>query len=164
MNFAKKILPFAITVLVTVLVIYLTPLKNLNIIEPRINDIDPQEFYTDYSKNPDKYIFIDVRPKFVYDNEHAKGSINIELQNMYNERYNLPKHGKEIVLICTQGKASGVAYGYLEHYGFLNLTRIAGGIERWKAEGLPVEGKANKLGKTEVLSFDYQCPEDLKVI
>jgi len=42
------------------------------------------------------------------------------------------------VLICSGGRASGVAYGYLEHYGFLNLRRINGGIENWLAEGLPV--------------------------
>ena len=45
-------------VLLAALVIYLTPLKNLNMIEPRIKDVPPAEFYKDFSVNPEKYVFI----------------------------------------------------------------------------------------------------------
>lgn len=124
---------------IAIALIYLTPLKHLNIIEPTITDIDPRVFYDQYVKDPESYVFIDVRPNRMYRKVHAKGSINIELHQMYNERHNLPKTGKTIILICSGGLASGVAYGYLEHYGFLNIARIAGGIEEWQLEGLPVE-------------------------
>ncbi|OHA18385.1 MAG: hypothetical protein A2664_04910 [Candidatus Taylorbacteria bacterium RIFCSPHIGHO2_01_FULL_46_22b] len=140
----QKFAPFAITVvtaiLATVAIIYLTPLKHLNIVEPRIDNIDPKAFYDAYTQNPDKYIFIDVRPESAYNRLHAFGSINIPLHLLYDERRVLPKSGKTIVLICSGGRASGVAYGYLEHYGFLNLKRVEGGIENWQLQGLPVEG------------------------
>ena len=45
---------------------------------------------------------------------------------------------KEIVLICTGGRASGVGYSYLEHYGFSNIARIEGGINAWADARLPV--------------------------
>jgi len=122
----------------TILAIYLTPLKNLNIVEPAVRDIDPKEFYQKFKENPDKYIFVDVRGNSLYKKIHAEGSINIELHKMYTEKHNLPKRGKEIVLICSGGFASGVAYGYLEHHGFLNLLRIEGGIENWESRGLPI--------------------------
>lgn len=120
------------------LLFYLTPLKYVNLIEPTIKDISPSSFYEKYQKNPENYIFIDVRPTEVYRKSHAEGSINIPLHTFYTERKYLPKRGQTIVLICSGGSASGVAYGYLEHYGFLNLRRIEGGIEGWEKSGLPV--------------------------
>lgn len=135
----KKILPYLATILITVLAIYLTPLKWLNLIEPTIKDIDPTTFYADFKNNKDNYIFIDVRSEDAYSKVHAAGSINMPLHTLYDERRNLPKSGKEIVLICSGGRASGVAYSYLQHYGFFNIERVKGGIENWIAEGLPTE-------------------------
>lgn len=126
-------------VFVTSTLIYLTPLKHINIIEPVINDIEAEEFYREFEKNPDHYIFLDVRSLDAYTKLHAKGSKNQPLHTLYNERHVLPKQGKEIILICSGGIASGVAFSYLEHFGFFNIRRIAGGIESWQAQGLPVE-------------------------
>jgi len=71
-----------------------------------------------------------VRQQAAYNNQHAMGSINIPLQNFYFEKSGLPKNtNKTIVLICSLGTASGVGYGYLEHYGFRNIQRVHGGIE-----------------------------------
>lgn len=142
----QKYAPFAVTailtIFVTVMAVYLTPLKHLNLIEPTINDIDPTSFRDAYAKNPDDYIFIDVRPESAFSKLHAVGSTNIPLHLLYDERRVLPKSGKTIVLICSGGRASGVGYSYLEHYGFLNVRRIEGGIENWQLQGLPVEGTA----------------------
>lgn len=142
MNLIKKIptfvIPIILTIIATSLLIYLTPLKNIALIEPTVKDIDPQIFYNDYVKNKDKYLFIDVRPTAMYEKIHAEGSKNIQLHEMYYEHKNLPKHGKEIVLICSGGLASGVAYSYLQHYGFFNIVRIEGGIENWQNKKLPV--------------------------
>lgn len=132
------LLPSVAGFLVAAALIYLTPLKWLNIIEPRIDDIEPKAFYELYQKNPEKYLFIDVRPQEAYKKIHAEGSVNMPLHTLYDERKLLPKHGKEIILICSGGRASGVGFSYLEHYGFFNVKRIAGGIERWESDGLPV--------------------------
>lgn len=141
-NLNEKIILVVVAVLATALVIYITPLKHLNLIEPRINSVNPRIFYDDYVKNPGSYIFIDVRPDNAYNNIHAVGAINVPLHILYDERHVLPKHGKTIVLICSGDRASRVGYGYLEHYGFLNLIQIEGGIENWQLEGLPIEGRS----------------------
>ena len=127
------------TAIAVMLAIYLTPLKHLNLVAPETKDIDPAEFWADYSANPEKYMFIDVRQTADYDENHAKGSINIPIQKLFEQHGELPKSGKTIVLICTGGSLSGVAYGYLEHQGFLNLRRIKGGLRNWMIEGLPIE-------------------------
>lgn len=127
-------------VLIAILAIYLTPLKHKNIIQPAIDDIDPSSFYTDFVENPEDYIFIDVRSESEYEDFHAQGSLNMPLHTLFDQRLNLPKSGKTIVLICTGGRASGVAYSYLEHFGFLNLKRIEGGVNAWHAADLPITG------------------------
>lgn len=126
--------------LAVVLAIYLTPLKWLNMIEPSINDIDAAMFYEDFTANPDKYIFIDVRNEGAYRTAHAKGSINQPIGSLFDGHKLLPKSGKTIVLICSSGRLAGVAYGYLEHQGFFNLARIEGGVQAWALADLPLEG------------------------
>jgi rhodanese-related sulfurtransferase len=128
-----------ICIVATASLIYLTPLKWVNLVEPHINDIEPAEFYAKYKGNEDQYVFIDVRSQDAYDRVHAAGSALMPLHTLYDERHNLPLSGKKIVLICSGGRASGVGYSYLEHYGFFNIERIAGGIEAWQLANLPVE-------------------------
>lgn len=128
------------TALLTAACIYLTPLKWVTVLEPHINDIDPTTFNEDFTMHPEKYVFIDVRPEAMYNTAHAKGSINMPLHTLYDTRHTLPKKGKTIVLICSGGRASGVGYHYLQHFGFFNINRIEGGIEKWIVDGLPIEG------------------------
>lgn len=125
--------------IITAGIIYLTPLKWLTVIEPTINDIASEEFYAMYEGHEDDFIFIDVRSESSYDRLHAVGSKNTPLHTLYDERHFLPKKEKTIVLICSGGRASGVGYSYLQHYGFSNIVRIEGGIEAWQLAGLPVE-------------------------
>ena len=135
------LLAVVMTFFVTAGVIYLTPLKWVNIIEPSIIDIDSAAFYDQFKENPERFIFLDVRSEDSYNKVHAVGSVNAPLHTLYDLRHQLPKSGKEIVLICSGGRASGVGYSYLQHYGFFNIKRIKGGIEEWMAQGLPTEGQ-----------------------
>lgn len=130
-----------VAVVATALAIYLTPLKHFNLISPTMHEIDPKAFYDDFSQHPDDYIFIDVRSPQIYTAGHAKGAINIPIENLFDEHYSLPKTGKKIALICTTGRLAGVAYGYLEDWGFQNLLHIEGGVANWSTEGLPVVGQ-----------------------
>lgn len=137
--YIKAFLILVLGVILAALTIYLTPLKWVTLVEPHIDDISAEEFYAMYEGNEDKYIFIDVRGEGSYERVHAAGSEHMPLHTLYDERHNLPKNGKEIVLICSGGVASGVGYSYLEHYGHFNIKRVDGGIEAWQLAGLPVE-------------------------
>ena len=134
----KDILLIVIAVIVTASAIYLTPLRYTSLLEPKINDIDATEFHALYKENPEKYVFVDVRSLGEYDLRHAEGAESMPLHTLYDERKNLPKKDKEVILICTGGRASGVGFGYLQHYGFSNISRIEGGIDAWEDAGLPV--------------------------
>jgi rhodanese-related sulfurtransferase len=136
----RNVLTVLLSVIATAIIIYGTPLRYTDLIEPKINDIDPVSFYANFKANPDHYLFIDVRQPDAFAAYHAVGSKNHPLHTMYDLRHSLPKKDQEIVLICSGGRASGVAFGYLQHYGFTNIARIQGGIENWMEQGLPIEG------------------------
>jgi rhodanese-related sulfurtransferase len=129
-----------VAVLLTVLAIYVTPLKHLNLVSPDPKDIDPVAFWKDYQANPDKYLVLDVRQKNVYDMAHAKGAVSQPIGTLFDLRNLLPRSGKTIVLICTSGRLAGVAYGFLQDQGYLNLLRIEGGLQQWSLDKLPMEG------------------------
>ena len=120
--------------------IYFAPLKWVNLIEPRMNDIDASEFHAALTAEPEKYVFIDVRPAETYNAAHAQGSISHPIADLYDLHETLPRSGKTIVLICSSGRLAGVAYGYLEREGFQNLARLEGGVQAWALAGLPIEG------------------------
>ncbi len=122
-------------------VIYFTPLKYAQLIEPKIKDVSAAVIREKMKENPAKYDFIDVRSAAMYEDLHAENSRSVPLHMMYFEREKLPKKGKQIVLICSGGVASGVAFMYLQHFGFSNVVRIAGGIEAWQAANLPVQSQ-----------------------
>lgn len=141
------------TALVTILSIYLTPLKHLNIISPTMNEIDPAVFYQKFTANPEQYLFIDVRSPSEYAAVHPKGSINIPIADLTDMHSQLPKNGKQIVLTCTTGRLAEVAYGYLQNWGFLNLLHITGGLQQWSLEGLPVEGTSVPKGSLSLAAY-----------
>lgn len=130
-----------LSVVATVLLIYLTPLKFITIVPPPMNEMDPTDFYAVFQAHPDDYIFIDVRSPNIYQAAHAKGAINVPIENLFDEHYTLPKTGKKIALICTTGRLAAIAYGYLQDWGFNNLIHIEGGLQNWTGENLPVEGR-----------------------
>lgn len=125
--------------------IYLSPLKWITFIEPSTKDVQAMSFWEEYQKAPDDFLFLDVRSKKEYEVAHAKGSINEPIANLFHDHEVLPKRNKTIVLICSSGRLAGVAYGYLERQGFLNLRRIEGGLNQWKEAGLPIEGEPSLI-------------------
>ncbi len=114
---------------------------------PTMQNIDPKTAYENIQKNPSKYIFIDVRSEFEYAKAHASGSVNLPIHYMYDDTHGLknekgiplPKNtDQEIYLLCTGGRLAGVAYSYLEHYGYRNIKRIDQGLAGWNDAGLPM--------------------------
>ena len=128
----------AVAVLATAFVIFFTPLRYTILVEPKVHEIEPDEIYAKMVQKPDYYLFVDVRPAADYKKVHAKGAINIPIALFYDEWREFPRTGKEIVLICGGGRLSGVAFFFLQHFGFTNIVRVSGGIENWLSKGLPV--------------------------
>lgn len=122
-------------------------IKYSEYILPIIDDIEATQAYKNISSNPDKFILIDVRSEGEYARAHASSSVNLPIHYFYDDTHGivnekgigLPKNtDKTIYLLCTGGRLAGVAYSYLEHYGYRNIQRIKHGLGGWTDAGLPV--------------------------
>ena len=73
---------------------------------------------------------------------HIKGATLVPLGSLLN---NIEKISKEqpIVVVCRSGARSAQATVMLKNAGFARVANLAGGMLRWRAQHLPVEGGAD---------------------
>jgi rhodanese-related sulfurtransferase len=78
---------------------------------------------------------VDVREPHEHAAERIEGAHLHPLSAL--EPRSLP-HGKEVVLHCGSGKRSETAFNACRKTGVVVRSHMAGGIQAWKAAGLPV--------------------------
>jgi rhodanese-related sulfurtransferase len=54
----------------------------------------------------------------------------------------ITSHDQHVILFCDEGWASSLAARSLQELGLRNATDLVGGIQAWKAAGLPVDAPA----------------------
>lgn len=87
---------------------------------------------------------IDVRTRKEFDKAHIPGARSIPLQELRAARImrerKLPAT-EPLYVICRSRVLAGLASGILEGAGCSNAVVVDGGMETWRAEGLPVVRK-----------------------
>lgn len=83
-------------------------------------------------------VLIDVREPGEWAEGHAAGAIHFPLNKVFTNADELPSD-KPLVFICSVGQRSALAAEYAAAVGRENLANIEGGLDAWKAAGLPVE-------------------------
>ena len=106
-----------------------------------IEDITPQEAFTSIQNNqnnPD-FVIIDVRTPEEFGAEHIENATNIDFYSeaFRNELNKLDKD-KTYLIYCKVGGRSGSALDIMAELNFKEAYNILGGINLWKAEGLPI--------------------------
>lgn len=81
--------------------------------------------------------FIDVRTPEEYATGHAERTRNIPLDELAANLDMLEKD-EPVYLICGSGQSSLRAAHILDEHGFKQAISITGGIEAWRAAGLPM--------------------------
>ena len=84
---------------------------------------------------------VDVReaPEFSGPLGHIRGAVLIPLGELAARSASLAKE-RPIVAVCRSGARSAQACVILQRLGFDDVANLAGGMLRWRAEGLTVEG------------------------
>ena len=105
-----------------------------------IENVTPQEAFTliqDNKNNPD-FVIIDVRTPEEFAQEHIENAINIDYysETFRDELNNLDKN-KNYLIYCRSGNRSGSALNIMAELNFREAYNMRGGINEWKAEGLP---------------------------
>ena len=105
-----------------------------------IENISPQEavaLIQNNQNNPD-FVILDVRTPEEFAGGYIENAINIDfyLETFRDELNKLDKN-KTYLIYCRSGNRSGNALNIMEELNFKEVYNMAGGINGWKAEGLP---------------------------
>jgi glyoxylase-like metal-dependent hydrolase (beta-lactamase superfamily II)/rhodanese-related sulfurtransferase len=100
-------------------------------------EIQPQAL----EEHADRIQIVDVRQPDEYNGSlgHIKGTRLIPLGELVARAGELAKD-RPVVAVCRSGARSAHASVLLQKAGFNDVANLAGGMLRWRAEGLPVEG------------------------
>ena len=79
---------------------------------------------------------LDVRQPEEWNEAHVPGSTLIPLDQLEARLNEVPKD-KEVVVICRSGNRSKPGRDALKAAGFTQVTSVSGGLNEWKAAGLP---------------------------
>jgi glyoxylase-like metal-dependent hydrolase (beta-lactamase superfamily II)/rhodanese-related sulfurtransferase len=93
------------------------------------------------AENARKIQLVDVREPDEFNDElgHIAGAKLVPLGQLKDRLGELDK-AKPVVAYCRSGARSARATQTLEHNGFSKIANLTGGMLRWRAHGLPVEG------------------------
>ena len=86
----------------------------------------------------DDAVVVDVRETYEREAGHIQGSRHIELERLASQAETLPRD-KTIVFHCRLGSRSAMAAQAFRASGY-DAWSMAGGLQRWQDEGLPVDG------------------------
>ncbi len=84
-------------------------------------------------------VVLDLRPSADFSRGHIAQSINVPYNELTQGLTSLQKYtGHPLILVCNTGVTAGPAGLMLRNAGFTQVTRLEGGITRWKQDGLPL--------------------------
>jgi rhodanese-related sulfurtransferase len=112
----------------------------------RIQEIDATEL-DEMIENHEDVLIVDVREADEFEQGHIPGALNVPRGLLegaadpnYKHRVDIlcAAHERTVILYCQTGGRSAMAADTLNQMGFAKAWNLAGGIELWDAEGLPV--------------------------
>jgi rhodanese-related sulfurtransferase len=84
-------------------------------------------------------VVVDVRDKKEFEQGHIPHAVNIPYASLDSRISELSDYKeKPIVLACKMGQHAGPAGTALRKQGFVNVSRLSGGIAEWRNQNLPV--------------------------
>jgi rhodanese-related sulfurtransferase len=86
---------------------------------------------------------IDVREPYEWEAGRIAGAVHIELERLASRADDLPRD-KPLVFQCRLGARSGMATQAFRASGW-DAYNMAGGIQRWADEGLPLEPEGGQV-------------------
>ena len=89
--------------------------------------------------SPNKYVFVDLRPRDDYERSHIKGSISAPLAELQNKVALLPKD-KRLILCCKSGQLAAMATAPLTAEGF-KIISLCAGLSQLDQNNYPMEKK-----------------------
>src|SRR5690606_13122864 len=91
---------------------------------------------------------VDVRSTGEWNKDgYIEGSINLPFNDVFANMDQLPaEKDAKIVVLCASGHRGGIIMMALRMMGYTDVSNLAGGLNAWKAAGLPVAGLVSEMG------------------
>lgn len=104
----------------------------------RIEMLDPDELAARLESG-DPPLVLDVRDAGEFADGHIPGSTHIPYEEL-RERFGELPRDREVAVVCSGGKRSGLGASILKREGFERVTHVAkGGVGTWREAGRPIE-------------------------
>jgi rhodanese-related sulfurtransferase/glyoxylase-like metal-dependent hydrolase (beta-lactamase superfamily II) len=107
----------------------------------RLDQIEPEEVWERLSQGEAGFqAILDVRDPDEWEAGHLSGSVRISYKDLQRdlETLNLDP-GRPVLVYCGAGNRSTTAGSILKRRRFENVINLNGGLDGWRAAGLPVE-------------------------
>ena len=105
--------------------------------QTEVNNISPKQAKELMDKEKDVFV-LDVRTEEEFKEVHIKDAHLIPIKELEQNINKIPKD-KKVVVHCASGNRSARACETLKDKGLKELYNMEGGINKWQAEGYPVE-------------------------
>lgn len=90
--------------------------------------------------NRENGVVVDVREPQEFQSGHIPNAINLPLSSLKTRTQDLERHkSKPIVMACRSGQRSVKGAIILRQQGFPVVYTLAGGLQAWERDSLPVE-------------------------
>ena len=106
----------------------------MNHLDTNVTEATPEQVHAWLANG--EILLVDVREANEYAFERIHGALLYPLSTFDPQA--IPAQGRRLVLHCGSGKRSLLAAHKLQAAGHGPLTHLAGGIQAWKAAGLPI--------------------------
>lgn len=108
---------------------------------------------------------LDVRTSNEYNQGHIAGALQADWNNFdqFKERVASLDKQKPLYIYCLAGSRSAAAQDWLTKEGFQTVINLRGGINSWKLEDLPLEGK-KEVEQLSMNEFMASLPADKTVL
>ena len=108
--------------------------------EAIIETVAPADAAALIASSPQGLVILDVRTPEEFAAGHLAGAVNLDFYAAsFADDLAVLDRLAPYVLYCRSGNRSADAREMMRSMGFLGVTEIAGGINAWVEEGLPVE-------------------------
>jgi len=92
--------------------------------------LNPQKL-SEWRKQADHPLVVDIRSQSVYAKDHIDGALNFPLTRLHVQYADIPL-GRTLLVVDEDETVSFLAASYLARKGFVNITRLKGGMTEYR--------------------------------
>jgi rhodanese-related sulfurtransferase len=106
--------------------------------QPDLPTVDPREAERRLREDPAKPLLLDVREASEFASVRVPGAALVPTSSFLAHVEEIPAD-RPLLVICHLGSRSAAVTGYLLRNGRTDVTNVAGGMDLWERQGLPVK-------------------------